>query len=136
MRCALISSIRMAMAEEQTRAGAPSSLFDMIRAPSGDREEIAVLAAAREPITDRLESAEWAAEKSRLTSEIGAPEFWSRPDRAQTLVRLELMDRLEVATETATSLAGRLERQIGARGKSFRELVSGLRCKFTSSMKV
>lgn len=112
--------------EAQTRTGAPSSLFDMMRTPSGDSEEIAILAAAREPITDRLESAEWAAEKSRLTSEIGAPEFWSRPDRAQTLVRLELMDRLDVATETATSLAGRLGRQIGARGKSIRELVSRL----------
>jgi ATP-dependent Clp protease ATP-binding subunit ClpC len=109
-----------------TRIGAPSSLFDMMRTPSGDSDEIAILAAAREPIAERIESTEWAAQKALLTGEIGSPEFWSRPDRSQTLVRLELMDRIEVATETATSLQSRLARQTGAPGKSIRDLVARL----------
>jgi hypothetical protein len=101
-------------------------LFDMMRTPSGDGDEIATLAASREPIAERIGSAEWSMEKARLVGEIGSPEFWSRPDRSQTLIRLELMDRLEVATETATSLEGRLARQAGAHGKSIRELVARL----------
>ncbi len=108
------------------RIGAPSSLFDMMRTPSGDGDEIAILAAAREPIAERIESSEWSAQKAQLTGEIGSPEFWSRTDRAQTLVRLELMDRIEVATETATSLQSRLARQTGAPGKSIRDLVARL----------
>ncbi len=52
--------------------------------------------------------------------------FWSRPDRFETLVRFELMDRLEVAAETATSLQARLARQSGAASKGMRELVARL----------
>jgi ATP-dependent Clp protease ATP-binding subunit ClpC len=108
------------------RAGVPSSLFDMMRAPSGGGDELAALADSREPLAERIGSTEWAAEKARLVGEIGSPEFWSSPDRSQTLVRLELMDRLEVATETATSLEARLARQTGAQGKGVRDLVARL----------
>ncbi|MGO4684974.1 AAA family ATPase [Hyphomicrobium sp. 2TAF46] len=106
-----------------TQAGAPQSLFDMMRTPSGDASEIASLAAAHEPIAQRIESVEWAAAKAELTREIGLPDFWSRADRSQTLARLELMDRIEVATETATSLEARLARQTG---KSMRDLIARL----------
>ena len=109
-----------------SRIGEGPSLFEMMRAPSGDGVEVAALAAAQEPIAQRTSSPEWAELKARLASEINAPGFWSRPDRSETLVRLELMDRLEVATETATSLQARLARQSGGASKSMRELVSRL----------
>ena len=100
------------------------SLFQMMRAPSGDSDEIAALAAAQEPIAARIDASEWTELKARLSSEINAPEFWSRPDRFATLTSLELMDRLAVAAETARSLQTRLARRNGATGKSVRELTS------------
>jgi ATP-dependent Clp protease ATP-binding subunit ClpC len=108
------------------RIGAPPNLFEMMRVPSGRSEEITALASAHEPIVERLASPEWAEFKTELTREINAPGFWSRPDRSETLMRLELMDRIEVAAETATSLQGRLARQSGTRGKNIRDLIARL----------
>jgi hypothetical protein len=109
-----------------TRISAPPSLFDMMRTPSGGSNEVAALAAAEEPIAQRIESDEWSALKAQIASEINAAGFWSRPDRFETLVRLELMDRNEVAAETAAPLQSRLARQTAPPGKGMRELIARL----------
>jgi ATP-dependent Clp protease ATP-binding subunit ClpC len=79
-----------------------------------------------EPVTERVGSDDWSEKKSQLSSRINTPEFWSEPDRFSTLAKLELMDRLAVAAQTAQSLQGRLTRRTGPAGKSARDLVSRL----------
>lgn len=101
-------------------------LFDIMRAPSGDKAEQAALAEALDSIADRIDGGDWTAEKARLSSLINAPEFWSDQQRFLTLAKLELMDRLAVATETAHRLHGRLPRRQNATGKSAREIVARL----------
>ena len=106
-------------------AGLPA-LTEMIRAPGGSAAEIAALVAAREAIANRLASPEWAGLKRRLAGEMSLPEFWTKPSRFETLGKLELMDRLEVAGETAHSMLGRMARRTDREGHAARELISRL----------
>lgn len=106
--------------------GAPPDLCAMMRAPHGTPEEAAALASNLQPITERLEGSDWSAAKEDLSDRINAPGFWSEPDRFKTLARLELMDRLEVATETAQSLDRRLSRSRSGGSKAGRDLIARL----------
>jgi ATP-dependent Clp protease ATP-binding subunit ClpC len=83
------------------------------------------LAHARDAIEARLTGPEWAAEKLRLSAAMSEARFWSRPERFATLGRIELMDRIEVAADTARSLEGRLARRTGS-GPAAREPVARL----------
>lgn len=111
---------------DRSGADAPS-LFGMMAAPTGEREEALALKEALEPVGERIDSEEWISAKAELAARLNAPEFWSSPDRFVTLGKIELMDRLAVAAETAHALQGRLQRQKkGATAKSVRDLVSRL----------
>ncbi len=103
------------------------SLFDMMAAPTGAREEALALKDALEPIAGRIDDDAWSAAKGELSAKLNAPEFWTSPDRFATLGKIELMDRLAVAAETAHALQARLQRQKkGATAKSVRDLVARL----------
>ncbi|MBK9080504.1 MAG: AAA family ATPase [Hyphomicrobium sp.] len=103
------------------------SLFDMMAAPTGEREEALALRQALEPIAERIDDEAWTTIKADLSAKLNAPEFWTSPDRFITLGKIELMDRLAVAAETAHALQARLQRQkMGATAKSVRDLVARL----------
>ena len=104
--------------------GERPALFDMMRAPAGSGSEIAALKERFGPLSARIEASAWSDEKAALAAAINAPEFWSSADRFQTLARLELMDRLAVASETARSLEARLARMGAGSGKALRDLVA------------
>lgn len=110
----------------QPATGEALSLPDLMRTPSGGNVEIAALAAAQRPIAARIASPDWKELKSELMAEIGMRDFWSRNERFQVLARLELMDRIEVAADTAASLQARLARNRDRSSKPLRELVSRL----------
>ena len=102
------------------------SLGEMMRAPACSSGEILSLEEAREPIAERLHSQEWAKLKAELTKTINAPEFWTDKNRFGTLARLELMDRIEVAADTAASLQLRLPKAGDHSGKAMQDLISRL----------
>ena len=104
--------------------GERPSLFEMMRAPAGSGGEVATLAASLDPLVARFETPAWTKEKAELGAAINASEFWSRDDRFETLARIELMDRLAVAADTATSLENRLSRIGDGTGKALRDLVA------------
>ena len=86
------------------------SLPVIMLAAEGTAAEIAMLAAAQETIAERLAAPAWEAQKAELSAAMNEVGFWSRADRFSTLSRYELMDRLEVAADTAASLQARLAR--------------------------
>jgi ATP-dependent Clp protease ATP-binding subunit ClpC len=94
-------------------AAPPAALAPMILTPAGTQEEFRALESEHERIEHTLSSAEWQDLKIGLSGDMSAGDFWSRPDRFNTLARLALMDRVKAATETASSLRARLAR--GAR---------------------
>lgn len=104
----------------------PPSLQSIMLAPSGIAAEIEALAGAQERIAARMSAPEWEAEKARLSATINEPGFWSRGDRVQTFSRYELMDRLEVAADTAASLQSRLARGRNQSGATAREAMARL----------
>lgn len=106
--------------------GAPTDLFAMMRSPQGTPEEAAALAAYLQPITNRFHGSEWRTAKADLSGRISAEGFWSDSGRFRTLARLELMDRIEVAAETAQSLEHRLSRGRSSGGKVVRDLIARL----------
>ncbi len=74
-------------------------------------------------IEAKLESADWEDLKAELGARMLAADFWSRPQRYETLARLALMDRVKAAAATARSLRTRLAERAG---KGSRELVQRL----------
>ncbi|MBS0244851.1 MAG: PCRF domain-containing protein, partial [Proteobacteria bacterium] len=101
-------------------------LKDIIRGPTGDAAEVHALSLAHQRIVGNIETTSWEQSKAELAHKMGMPEFWSRPDRFETLSKYELMDRLEAAADTANSLGERLKRSVDNNHRSARELSSRL----------
>jgi ATP-dependent Clp protease ATP-binding subunit ClpC len=100
-------------AAEQLPSLAPSvspALASMILAPEGTQAEFTALQAEYDGLARTLASAEWETLKESLSGAMSSADFWSRPERFNTLARLALMDRVRSATETADALRTRLAR--------------------------
>jgi len=104
----------------------PPALPEMILAPSGSEAELAALRTEYAGVEQSLASDLWEDTKAGLSDSMRAPDFWSRPDRHQTLSRLALMDRVQAAMATASSLRARLAKGTERTGKHSRELVGRL----------
>lgn len=113
------------VAAPDTGRGAPT-LAGMIRTPQGTGEERAVLDAVLAEIIDTLTSPAWDDRKLALARDMSADGFWRSGERFSTLARVALIDRVEVAADTAEALAGRLARSAGADGTLSRDLVARL----------
>jgi ATP-dependent Clp protease ATP-binding subunit ClpC len=111
-------------APPDTRAGA--KLPDIILAPSGSPAEADVLQQEFAALERTLCSEHWEDLKAELAQAMLAPDFWSRPDRHETLARLALMDRIKAAMATAASLRSRLGKAIDGTGKHSRALAGRL----------
>ena len=100
-------------AADQSPAVAPAvspALASMILGPEGTQAEFAALQAEYDGIARTLASGEWENLKESLSGDMSSADFWSRPDRFNTLARLALMDRVRSAAETADALRTRLAR--------------------------
>ena len=86
------------------------ALASMILTPEGTQAEFTALQAEFDGIERMLAAGEWETLKESLSAEMSSADFWSRPDRFNTLARLALMDRVRSATETADALRTRLSR--------------------------
>ncbi len=84
------------------------SLRRILLQATGTREERELLEAGLVRLEDWTQTEDWRREKLELMSDAGAVAFWERPDRYRILGRIELMDRVENALQTARSLARRL----------------------------
>jgi ATP-dependent Clp protease ATP-binding subunit ClpC len=107
--------------------GRPPTLPTMILAPRGTAAEFGTLATEAAGIKETLASPDWERLKLKLSNEMIAPDFWSRPQRHESLARLALMDRVAAAAGTADALRGRLARGSGGGpGHYSRELIARL----------
>lgn len=102
------------------------ALPEMILAPEGSETELGALRSEYAGVAETLASAQWQDLKDRLSDAMAARDFWSRPDRHETLSRLALVDRVKTAAATADSLRTRLAKGTERTGKSSRELVGRL----------
>ncbi len=89
---------------------AAGGLTEAILMPRGSNAELRLLDSELSSIEDTLRSEEWLGLKASLSEEMTADGFWERKDRAETLARFALFDRVKAAIETAKSLRARLER--------------------------
>ena len=102
------------------------TLPEMILAPEGSETELDALQREHVSVARTLASAPWEDLKDRLSDTMAAANFWTRPDRHETLARLALMDRVKAAAATADSLGARLAKGTERTGKYSRELVGRL----------
>ncbi len=65
-----------------------------------------------------------APQKDGALAALNEPAFWETPGRFDVLAKAEYIDRLEAATETATALAGRVERSMSNGGRASADLVA------------
>jgi ATP-dependent Clp protease ATP-binding subunit ClpC len=107
-------------------AAKPVGLPEMILGPAGSETEFKALEQAYAGIEETLASDVWEDLKARLSDDMRAADFWSRPERFETLARLALLDRVKTAMATAGSLRTRLAKGTGRAGKYSRELVGRL----------
>jgi ATP-dependent Clp protease ATP-binding subunit ClpC len=105
--------------------GAPGLLAIVLK-PTGAAAELALLAAEFQIIEQSLASAEWETLRLGLAQAMAAVDFWKKPDRHATLVRLALIDRVGAAMETASALHTRMLRGRERRGNTSRELAARL----------
>src|SRR5262249_55318445 len=114
--------------DSQTRleVRSPPSLASMVLGAVGSVAERDALATAVAEIESTLISAEWDELKYRLAALMSAADFWHRPDRHETLVRLALMDRVAAALGSAQALSQRLDRGARRTGGHSQELVGRL----------
>ena len=103
-----------------------ATLPEMILAPEGSQTELTALQKEYAGVAETLASARWEDLKDRLSETMAATNFWTRPDRHETLARLALMDRVKAAAATAESLRARLAKGTERTGKHSRELVGRL----------
>jgi ATP-dependent Clp protease ATP-binding subunit ClpC len=104
----------------------PIALPEIILAPSGSASELDALQGEHRNIARTLASSQWEDLKADLADSMAAADFWTRPDRHDTLARLALMDRVKAAAVTADSLGVRLAKGTERTGKYSRELVGRL----------
>ena len=105
--------------------GAPGLLAIVLK-PTGAAAELAILASEFQLIEQSLASAEWETLRLGLAQEMSAADFWRKPGRHATLVRLALIDRVGAAMETASALHTRMLRGRERRGNTSRELAGRL----------
>jgi ATP-dependent Clp protease ATP-binding subunit ClpC len=72
---------------------------------------------------DAIRAEEIQAGKRAALEAINAPGFWERDDRFETLAKVEYLDRLEAALQTAERLGERLARAQGRNGEGTPDLV-------------
>jgi ATP-dependent Clp protease ATP-binding subunit ClpC len=106
--------------------GAPPPLAAMILSATGSPEEQTVLAAGLQEIETTLASPAWEKLQNDGLERMREADFWSRPDRHETLAQIALMDRVKAAADTAFSLQARQAKGSERAGKSSRELVQRL----------
>ncbi len=107
--------------EEPAGAGAADgaeesalSITGLMRNPSGGNGVEVFLGARVDRILERVGAEQWGKSKSAGLAEMNVDGFWDRDDRHDVLGRVELMDRIESATETLASLTERLRRSDGS----------------------
>ena len=110
----------------KSAAEKPLALPEMILAPGGSDVELDALQSEHAGVARTLASAQWEDLKAGLADKMAAADFWTRPDRHDTLARLALMDRVKAAAATANSLGARLAKGTERTGKYSRELVGRL----------
>jgi ATP-dependent Clp protease ATP-binding subunit ClpC len=76
--------------------------------PHGTREEMGLLRAVFDRLHATRTAPAWAEAKAEALARMAEPAFWDDPARFATLGRVEHMDRMEAALETAASLLDRL----------------------------
>ena len=89
----------------QPSQGKPLGLPAMILAPGGTESEHAAIDGEYASMEATITSHAWEDLKASLSDRMLASDFWTRPDRHETLSRLALMDRVKAAASTAESPA-------------------------------
>jgi ATP-dependent Clp protease ATP-binding subunit ClpC len=102
------------------------TLPEMILGPEGSETELRALQSEYAGVVETLVSTRWEDLKASLADQMTTADFWTRPDRYETLARLALMDRVKAAAATAESLRARLVKGTERTGKYSRELVGRL----------
>lgn len=90
------------------------SIRSVMSGASGTEAEGAFLLARVAAVVDRVRGEGWREAKAEGLAEMGRDGFWDRDDRFDVLGTVELMDRIESATDTLEALADRMERSPGS----------------------
>ncbi len=99
----------------------PPEVRTLARTGRGDEASARLLVAEAQRVREAVRALE--PQKDGALAALGEPAFWETAGRFDVLAKAEYLDRLEAATKTATALAGRLERSMGADRAAGTELV-------------
>ncbi len=99
----------------------PPEVRTLARTGRGDEASARLLVAEAQRVREAVRAL--APQKDGALAALGEPAFWETAGRFDVLAKAEYLDRLEAATKTATALAGRLERSMGADRAAGTELV-------------
>ncbi len=108
------------------RPGERVPLAAMILGAGGTSAEVQTLEQELAAIQASLASEAWETLKILHAEKMQSPDFWSKPERFETLSRIALMDRVRAAAGTAESLRTRLAKAPARAGKSSKELIGRL----------
>ena len=92
---------------------ASDDLRTLVRTPEASRPHLDRLHAALDALLDRIDDETWHDNRDADFAAMGAQDFWSRPERFETLDRIERRSRIESAADTAQRLVERLHRDGG-----------------------
>jgi ATP-dependent Clp protease ATP-binding subunit ClpC len=92
-----------------------SVLARIVLNPSGSITEREHLRTAFDVALEKLRTLPWLQLRESLLTRMGAADFWDQPDRARIHTHFALIDRVEAAARTATSLRERYERGLAGR---------------------
>jgi ATP-dependent Clp protease ATP-binding subunit ClpC len=115
-----------AAAPEARVAGALPSLASMILSADGTADEQQALAVGLQEIETTLASEAWETLQGDGLERMREADFWTQPQRHETLAQIALMDRVKAAAGTAASLRVRQAKGSERVGKSSRELIQRL----------
>lgn len=79
----------------------------------GSPGELVTLRALLDDLADKTATADWSRRKQELLDRMQDPDFWSAPERFETLGLIEAIDRVEGGVERARHQAGRLDAHKG-----------------------
>jgi ATP-dependent Clp protease ATP-binding subunit ClpC len=99
----------------------PPEVRTLARTGRGDEASARLLVVEAQRVREAVRALE--PQKDGALAALGEPVFWETAGRFDVLAKAEYLDRLEAATKTATALAGRLERSMGADRAAGTELV-------------
>ena len=86
----------------------------LVRAPDASRASLDQLHASLDALLDRVAAPAWRDARDGDFEAMGASDFWSRPERSDTLDRIERRSRIESALDSAQRLTERLHRDGGS----------------------